>query len=573
MDSSERSAPRRATRLQRALASLVAASLLLGMPGAAVQAQAPARTVNVAANQLPALGDSASEDVSLSLERKVGDRIMREIWRDPDYLDDPVLQEYLQGMWQQLFDSARARGDISPDIDDRFAWTPFLVRDKSVNAFALPGGYVGVHLGLIAMTTSPDELASVLAHEMSHVTQRHIARGVGASKTSSLIALAGLILGVIAASRNPDVAGALITGGQAASAQGQLNYSRDMEREADRVGYGVLTGAGYSPSGMAAMFEKMQLASRLNDNQGFPYLRTHPLTTERIGEARTRLGVDLGAYRPPPRPLLHAAMQARARVLADARSGYLQKLQDYDSAASQIASPTSADKLGAAYAGAMASILLKDAARAEAAVAVARPLAAGDAGAKRAVDLLAAEAALLRGDASGLARSAEYLEAAGRSQGGRESRAVLMLSAQRALASGAPTSAQKAASDQLQTWVALHPNDALAWQQLSQLWQRQGEKLRSVRAEAESRAAIGDITGAIDRLRSGQKLARGPAAGDFIEASVIDARLRQLRAQRRTEWEEDYQAGARRIPPDDLCSDLPPPREGAPVTPGCQWGR
>jgi predicted Zn-dependent protease len=346
-----------------------------------------------------------------------------------------------------------------------------------------------------------------------------------------------------------------------------------MEREADRVGYGVLTGAGYSPAGMAAMFEKMQLAARLNDNQSFPYLRTHPLTTERIGEARTRLGVDLGAYRPPPRPLLHAAMQARARVLADARSGAVQKLQDYDSAASQIASPTPADKLGAAYAGAFASVLLKDPARAEAALAVARPLAAGDAGARRAVDLLAAEAALLRGDATGLARAAEFLAAATHAQNGHESRAVMMLSAQRALVPGAPVSAQKVASEQLQTWVTLHPNDALAWQQLRLLWQHQGEKLRAVRAEAESHAAIGDITGAIDRLRSGQKLARGPVAGDFIEASVIDARLRQLRAQRRTEWEEDYRAGVRRIPPDDLCADLPPPREGAAVIPGCQWFR
>jgi beta-barrel assembly-enhancing protease len=149
----------------------------------------------------------------------------------------------------------------------------------------------------------------------------------------------------------------------------------------------------------------------------------------------------------------------------------------------------------------------------------------------------------------------------------------MMLSAQRALVPGAPVSAQKVASEQLQTWVTLHPNDALAWQQLRLLWQHQGEKLRAVRAEAESHAAIGDITGAIDRLRSGQKLARGPVAGDFIEASVIDARLRQLRAQRRTEWEEDYRAGVRRIPPDDLCADLPPPREGAAVIPGCQWFR
>jgi predicted Zn-dependent protease len=327
-----------------------------------------------------------------------------------------------------------------------------------------------------------------------------------------------------------------------------------MEREADRVGFGVLVGAGYAPSGMASMFEKMQQGTRLNDSQGFPYLRTHPLTTERIGEARLRLGIDLGSYRPPPRPLLHATMQARARVLADARSGTVQRLQDYDSLLSQTVSPTAADKLGAAYAGALASVLLKDAARAEAALAVARPLAAIEPGARRAVDLLAVEVALLRGDASGLARAGELLDAIGRKQGGRDSRAVLLLAAQRALLPVAPATVQKQAIDRLQTWVALHPADRPAWQSLSQLWERQGERLRSVRAGAESYAAIGDLTGAIDRLRSGQKLARagGGSAADYIEASVIDARLRDLRAQRRREFEEDREAGSRRPPPDDL---------------------
>jgi beta-barrel assembly-enhancing protease len=246
-------------------------------------------------------------------------------------------------------------------------------------------------------------------------------------------------------------------------------------------------------------------------------------------------------------------MQARAKVLADSRSGSIQKQQDFDSSASQSASASAADKLAAAYAGAYASMLLKDVARAEAAVAVARPLAAAEPGAARAVDLLEAEIALQRGGAAGLARAGELLDAVGRKQGGRDSRAVLMLAALRAQLQAAPPAVQKQAIDSLQTWVALHPADRMAWQQLSLLWERQGEKLRSVRAGAESYAAIGDITGAIDRLRSGQKLARGSgSAADYVEASVIDARLRDLRAQRRREFEEDRAAGSRRPPPDDL---------------------
>ncbi|WP_309638985.1 M48 family metalloprotease, partial [Methylibium sp.] len=280
------SAPRLA-RLQRQCA--LALALLLALPGGIGPVRA--QPLPESRNALPSLGDSASEDFSVANERRLGERIMRDIRRDPDYLDDPLLLDYLQQLWSRLLDAARARGDIPAELDERFAWEMFLLRDRTVNAFALPGGYVGVHLGLVVLTTGPEELASVLAHEISHVSQRHIARSFGASKTSTLVGLAGLILGVLAASRSPEAASALITGGQAVAVQGQLNYSRVFEREADRVGFGVLTGAGYAPAGMASMFEKLQLASRLNDSQNFPYLRTHPLTSERIGEARSRLGV------------------------------------------------------------------------------------------------------------------------------------------------------------------------------------------------------------------------------------------------------------------------------------------
>ena len=121
---------------------------------------------------------------------------MREIRRDPDYLDDPLLLEYVQSLWQPLVAAARQRGDITADIDERFAWEAFLVRDRSVNAFALPGGYVGVHLG--ADRRSPrtrDELASVLAHELSHVTQRHIARSIADQQPRSRCSAGGMILG------------------------------------------------------------------------------------------------------------------------------------------------------------------------------------------------------------------------------------------------------------------------------------------------------------------------------------------------------------------------------------------
>ena len=155
---------------------------------------------------LPELGDSASQDLSPAAEKRLGDRIMRSIWPDPSVIDDPLVLEYIEQLWQSLLGSARKRGEITQDLDSLYAWEPFVVQDRTVNAFALPGGYIGVHLGLLAMTATPDELASVLAHEMSHVTQRHIARTIGVQSRQSWVSLASLILGIMAASRDPAAA-------------------------------------------------------------------------------------------------------------------------------------------------------------------------------------------------------------------------------------------------------------------------------------------------------------------------------------------------------------------------------
>ena len=295
---------------------LLAAALASALPPAAM-----AQTVPAAPNQpnaairLPSLGDVVSEDLSLGAERRLGEQVMAELRRDPDYLDDPLLLDYVQSLWQPLLAVARKRGDIGADTDTQFAWEPFLVRDRGVNAFALPGGFVGVYLGLIAMTASRDELASVLAHELSHVTQRHIARSITNASRQSLVGMAALLLGVLATSRsgNGDATQAVIVGSQAAIAQGQLNFSRDMEREADRIGWGVYSSAGFAPIGVAAMFEKLEYAARLNDNGAFPYLRSHPLTVERIGEARSRVDAAAGAPSAAQAPLDHQIGRASCR--------------------------------------------------------------------------------------------------------------------------------------------------------------------------------------------------------------------------------------------------------------------
>jgi predicted Zn-dependent protease len=542
------------SRSRGARAAVLAAALCQAAWPLAAQAQ----------NNLPSLGDTASDDFGITPERKLGEQIMREIRRDPDYLDDPLLLGYLQSVWQPLVNASRAQGQLGPDVDERFPFEVFLVRDRSVNAFALPGGYVGVHSGLIGMTASRDELAAVLAHELTHVTQRHIARGFANSKRQSLIGLASMIIGVLAASRSgvsTDAANAVLVGGQAAAVQGQLNFSRDMEREADRIGYSVLTGAGFAALGMASMFEKLALSSRLNDNGAFPYLRSHPLTSERLGEARARLGPGTAASGAPgavaaPRTFDHSVVQAYARVLGDTRVDSLRRWQALDAngcpgaAAGGAASADAVhDALLACVQSAVASQLLRDWPRSDAAFAQAAKLLtaggspAGATAAQRWLDLMQAQSFLQRGDASraGLLLQQQQRHSTGgdgnnNNNGGSQpmERAVLVLGAQVAAAQQPPqTAAASTQADALQRWLAGHPGDSQAWAALSRLWAALGQRLRSVRAEAESRYALGDLTGALDRLRSGQALVRTGQAQDFIEASVIDARVRNLEAEQK----------------------------------------
>ena len=557
--------PLMTTFFQRAVSVACVAAMLASGATPLVQAQ-----VN-----LPALGDTASDDFNLGTERKLGDQIMREIRRDPDYIDDPLLLEYVQSLWQPLLVAARQRGEITAEVDQRFAWEPFLVRDRSVNAFALPGGYIGVHLGLIAMTATRDELASVLAHEMSHVTQRHIARSIANSKKQSLISAAALILGVLAASRSrsTDAANAVITGSQAAAIQGQLNFSRDMEREADRVGFSVMTSAGFSAGGMAAMFEKLDTASRFNDAGGFPYLRSHPLTTERIGEARARAGSVSGSglgsgvsateQAAPPTVLEHSLAQARARVLMDTRVDALRRWQALDSQTdADIAGQPLHEKLGNACASALASTLLREWARADKSLLRAQALiqfnprafAQADSRAERAVALLHAQSQLERGNT---ARAVEVLEPYESSVAAvNTSRPVLLMSARIALSEGLPAALNlprlTRSAEALQTWVSVNRLDAEAWSSLGQVWGALNQPLRALRADAEARYALGDWVGAMDRLRAGQRLAKRTAASstaataanaDFIEASVIDSRLRDIEAQRKALSAEEQRAG------------------------------
>lgn len=468
-----------------------------------------------AQSHLPTLGESG--DLTTSAERRLGDRIIRELYRDPDYIDDPVIADYVQGIWQPLMDAARVRGELSAELDERFAWEILLGRDRTVNAFALPGGYLGVHLGLVGVVATRDELASVLAHELSHVTQRHISRLITQQSKQTPLLLGAMILGALAASKNPGATQALVVGGQALAIQNQLNFSRDMEREADRIGYGLMAPAGFAPQGFVSMFDKLQQANRLNDNGSWPYLRSHPLTTERMADMQSRIppGAAAPASGGGPVTLEHAMVAARARVLSNPGVDTLRQWIAEPQGVGFASQPPHR-RAAALYAAALGSHQLRDAAGARAAVGKLDELARADQAARRLVRLLRAEIELAAGDtAAALAAMTE----------GSTRRPELVLRTQALLKAGRAGEG----SDALQTWVTNHPKDATAWQLLASVWQAQGQGLRAVRAEAEAHAARYDYAAAVDRFKAGQDMARrGSGAADHIEASIIDTRLRAM---------------------------------------------
>lgn len=478
----------------------------------------PAQVTSSGVN-LPSLGDGT--EMTPAAERHLGDRVARELFRDPDYIDDPILLDYAQTIWARLMATARRRGELQPELDEAYAWQILMGKDRSINAFALPGAYFGIHLGLIAAVANRDELAAVMAHELSHVTQRHIARLMARQGAQAPWLMAAMILGALAASSSPQGATAVIAGGQAVAAQTQLNFSRDMEREADRVGFGVMADAGYAPQGFVGMFEKLQQSTRLTDSGNFPYLRSHPLSTERIADAQGRVG-SLGGSQPAnAAPDWEALLLgARAKLLSDTSVDALRAWQDSVQDNAGMARRSQPQQAAQWYGASLAAMKTRDWAQAHSAWSRLQALAQGDPAAQRQARLLRAELALAQpGVNAPLA-----LELLAPLQADT-SRAVVLLRTQAQMALGQ----NAVAAQTLQVWVAEHPRDALVWQQLAAANTAQRRPVAAIRAEAEASVAQLDYSGAVQRLKAAQDLARQRRQGEeHIEASIVDTRLRQL---------------------------------------------
>jgi predicted Zn-dependent protease len=258
-------------------------------------------------DQLPEMGTAAQATLSIEDEYRIGRMVMRGLRESGRILEDPEVGEYLQSLGLRL-------SSLAHDGNRDFNF--FLVNDPAINAFALPGGFIGIHSGLLLETANESELAAVLAHEVAHVTQRHIARGLENQSRTNLVStaamLAAILIGAMAGGGG-DVTMGAISAAQGFAMQSRINFTRENEYEADRVGIGILASAGFDPDSMATFFETMGRRTQLGTDQVPELLRTHPVTSARIAESRGRAAQHPDVT--PREALSYSLIKERVRLL------------------------------------------------------------------------------------------------------------------------------------------------------------------------------------------------------------------------------------------------------------------
>lgn len=476
-------------RIRKSLAAILAISIAC--------APVPAYT---ASTELPELGDAAHEVLPPQLQRKLGAEFYNEIrLREPSYIDDPEIAGYVNRVGRRL---------VSASADPNGRFTFFVLRDRQINAFATFGGYVGINTGLLLAARTESEFAGVLAHEISHVTQQHLARGIMAAQNQSMSSLASLALLILAARAGGNT-GQMAQGAgqaiQAANIQTQLGYSRDFEREADRVGYTTLTKAGYDPKGMADFFERLQKSTAIYENNAPVYLRTHPLTTDRISDMQGR------AHNAPYRQVRDSQefylVRAKLRVMETVPQDALAEFE------TQLRERRFAHESAVFYGISRAQLRLGRFADADKSLQQARKLTP----ANPMFETLAAEIKL--GEKDVLAATHLYREGYKRYPNDE----ALMLGLVHALQlQGQNESAIQILDARLRNGI----RDPKLYLLQAQSYAALGKSVQSRQATAEAYALNGQTQAAVEQLELAQREAR-----QFHEQSMIDTRLRALRAQ------------------------------------------
>ncbi len=479
------------------MAGLLAAVLAFAPPLAQAQV-----------DNLPRLGDAGADELSPSMERRIGESIVGEMQRRGMIDDDAEITDWLNRFASALTSTEQASG---------YDFSFFLVRDATLNAFALPGGFIGVHSGLIVATQSESELASVLAHEIGHVTQRHIARMLARQRQGSVVMLAAMVLAALAAGSNPQAAGGLASLGSTVAQQQMLGFSRDAEREADRIGLEMLRQGDFDSNAMVSFLNRLQNSGRLYESGAPEYLRTHPITSSRIADIQTR--ISEGRYRQRTDSIEFRLARAKLRALADPSVDGLHNAQTHFDR--QLRERTIEEAAGW-FGLATVAAARRDAAQARAAIAELRRRLPEP---HRFVERLAAQVELDAGEP----RAALALVDAALVRD-PSSRALMRL---RARALFADQRHQEAVPF-LEQSLALHRDDAQLWEMLSEAQQALGRPALAHKAAAERFVLLGALPAAVEQLR----LAQRARVADFHVASQIDSRLRELEARWLREREE-----------------------------------
>jgi len=451
------------------------------------------------AQELPELGDVSQSVFSPAMERQVGEGVMARIRADRTYLDDPEVKDYLQGVGERL-------AAASPDTRQPFEF--FMMQDPTVNAFALPGGFIGVHSGLFVTAQSESELAAVLAHEVAHVTQRHIARLIAGQQKTQLASLAALAVGILAARANSQLGQAVIAGAQAATIQSALDYTRDHEREADRIGLQILEKAGFDPRAMPVLLERMQRAGRLYEGNAPSYLRTHPVTHERIADIQNR--TEVMPYRQVPDNPEFQLMRAKLRALLDEPRQAVAWFDESQRERRYIS------EAATRYGLAVALVRARDYARADRELDQAvrmEGMAANPAIATLRGRLLAAQGGFAKADAHYSAALKEF----------PRHRALLYDYADLLIGAGKADVALRL----VEATLASAPDEPRLYALQARSYAALGRRLLQHRAQAEAYARLGNVGAAIEQLQ----IALKAGDGDFYQLSSVEARLRELKVQ------------------------------------------
>ena len=447
----------------------------------------------VMASELPDLGEVSRQYFSDQEEQSIGRAILQSVYADPRYLDDAETETYLNQLGYRL---------VSVSNRNHREFSFFVVNDPSVNAFALPGGNIGVHVGLLLAAQSESELASVIGHEIAHVTQDHIARLVAAQSQSYWPTLGALALALLAARSNPNVASAAIATTQAYSIQNQLNFSRDFEREADRLGFEMLSRAGYDPRGMSGFFSRLQRASRFYDTSAPAYLRTHPLTSERIADMEARS--DTTPYHQIEDSLDFQLVRARLRIQEGSPDDAV------NAARSTLKDKRYSNATAARYGLALALLRARRTSEAEAEAA---KLPLGKNSSPMIAQLLARTALASGNPALALQRYTAGLLVYPDYRPLHYGQISALLTARRS----------KEALTKVDQQLALYPQDRRLWQLAAQTHASLGNRLLTHRAQAETAALSGNLIAAIEQITLGLKA----GDGSFYDLSSAEARRRE----------------------------------------------